>query len=257
MTAEEIQHEDDLLIINDVARAVEEDEFVPYVQPCFSLGSRTVRGAETLIRWTLADGGTVVPAGAFVPSLERTHTICGLDWCMVDAMCEFLHGAQGTPGMVPVALNMSSQHAEDEDFAQKLCASADWRGIDRAYLSVEMSARLVLSDERVRDVLIPSVLAAGFGVIADNFDEEADALHTLSALGIRTVKVVSAHWRRLDVYKLRELLSTAEDASIDLVAEGVETEDELRKITDAGFVFAQGFALAYPMSLEDFVALVS
>lgn len=255
MTDEEIQREDDQLIINDVARAVEEDEFVPYVQPCFDLASNKVRGAETLVRWTLAECGTVVPAGAFVPSLERTHTICGLDWVMADAMCVFLGEAQGTPGMVPVALNVSAQHADDADFAAKLCASADWRGIDRKYLSIELSAQTIAGDERVSGILVPQVIEAGFGVIADNFNDKPEALAPLAELGIRTVKVCGGLWREADDDALAALLAAASDANILLVAEAVETADELERLKAVGFGYAQGYALAHPMSLEDFQAL--
>jgi len=81
--------EDDRLITADVARAIEEGELVAYLQPMIELSTGDVAGSEALVRWTMKDG-TIVPAALFVPSLERTDTITGLDWCMAEEVCSFL-----------------------------------------------------------------------------------------------------------------------------------------------------------------------
>lgn len=258
MDAAEIQHEDDLLIINDVARAVEEHEFVPYVQPCykFELNGRRIIAAETLVRWTLPEDGTVVPAGAFVPSLERTNTICGLDWFMADEMCSFFADAKGTAAMLPFALNISSQHAADAEFTKKLAATADWRGIEHRFVSIELSQKLIAEDDRVREKLVPDMVQAGFGVIADNFHADAEALRQLKELGITNVKVSAKLWRDGAKEDVEKVVALAKELNLPLVAESVENDEELASVIEAGFGYAQGYGLAYPMSLEDFVALL-
>lgn len=257
MTMDEIQREDDQLILNDVARAVEEREFVPYVQPCFELDSRRAMAAETLVRWTLPDDGTVVPAGAFVPSLERTRTICGLDWFIAGEMCAFLSDSKGTPAYLPIALNVSNQHAEDPEFAHKLAATADWRGVDHKLVCIELSQTLMAEDKRVKDILVPTMIAEGFGVIADNFCAGAEKLRPLVDMGIVTVKVAASLWRDGADEAVAALVEEARSLGVALVAENVETEEELQALVSKGFNYAQGYYLARPMSLQDYVVLCS
>lgn len=252
----EIQAEDDKLIIEDVARAVEENEFVPFVQPAFDLADGHVVGTETLVRWTLPEDGTVVPAAAFVPSLERTHTICGLDWCMAEAMCDFLGTTKSGAGQLPAALNISTQHAEDKDFAKRLAATADWHKVDHGQLRIELGEEFIRKDKRVTDSLIPSLVAEGFGLIADNFDADADVLRAFAGMGIKTVKVAAALWRDGDSEQLGGVVAAAEELGVKLVAETVETDAERAAVAKAGIPMAQGYGLAKPMSLEDYVALV-
>ena len=138
MTEEEIQFEDDKLITEDVARAVEEQELVAYYQPVIDLKTGSVASLEALVRWTMSDG-TVVPAALFVPSLDRTDTIFGLDWFMAEDVCTFLdQTARGTRVFVPTSLNISSRHAVDEHFASKYASTIGWHNIGKDMLRVEL-----------------------------------------------------------------------------------------------------------------------
>jgi EAL domain-containing protein (putative c-di-GMP-specific phosphodiesterase class I) len=252
---DEIQMEDDQLIINDVARAVEEHEFVPYVQPTYELASGKIVAAESFVRWTLPEDGTVVAAALFVPSLERTNTICGLDWYMVNELCAFLGDGANESARAPIALNFSRQHADDPDFAKNLSATADWLNVAHDLMCVEISERSVLEDKRLAEELVPSVVGAGFPVIVDNFSGDADALRSLGALGVGRVKVSASKWRDGEPAGLAELVGAAADASITLVAEGIESDGEASALIEAGIAFGQGFGLAKPMGLEEYVKL--
>ena len=257
MDAIEIQHEDDLLIINDVARAIEENEFEPYVQPCYDLVARRPMLAETLARWIFPEDGTVIPAAAFIPALERTNTICGLDWFIIDSMCAYLGEQLKTTMVPPVALNISDQHVSDPDFAKKLTATTEWRGVDPIFVSVEFSQDLMARDDRLAKTLIPSLLDAGFSVVVDKFNATPEALIPLMHMGVLTVKVSPVLWRDSPIANLRSLTRAANEFGIALIAERVETAEELRMLRHEGFLFAQGFHLAYPMSLEEYVKLSS
>lgn len=255
MNEDEIQREDDQLIINDVARAVEEHEFVPYVQPTYELATRKILAAESFVRWTLPEDGTVVAAALFVPSLERTNTICGLDWYMVNELCAFLGDEASAGARAPIALNFSHQHADDPDFAKNLSSTADWRGVAHELMCVEVSERSILDDTRLGEGLIPSVIAAGFPVIVDNFAGDAEALRALAALGVKRVKVSASKWRDGDPAGLAELVSAAAGADVTLIAEGIETDEEASDLLEAGIACGQGFGLARPMGLEEYVKL--
>lgn len=257
MDAIQIQHEDDLLIIDDVARAIEENEFEPYVQPCFDLVAKRPMLAETLARWTFPEDGTLIPADSFIPALERTHTVCGLDWFIIDSMCAYLGEQLKTILVPPVALNISSQHVDDPNFTQRLSATTEWRGVDPVFVSVEFSHNIIQKDDRLTDSLIPSLLSAGFSVVADKFNAGPEALFPLMRKGIVTIKVSETLWRDSPIKDLRALTREADRLGVALIAERVETDDELRMLRHEGFLFAQGFHLAYPMGLEEYTKLCS
>ena len=257
MDAIEIQHEDDLLIINDVARAIDENEFEPYVQPCFDLVAMRPMLAETLARWTFPEDGTVIPAAAFIPALERTNTVCGLDWFIIDAMCAYLGEQLKTLVVPPIALNISNQHVSDEHFTQRLLATTEWRGVDPIFVSIEFGQDLIARDERLTRTLIPSLLESGFSVVADKFNASPEALVPLMHMGIVTVKVSPVLWRDSPIANLRALTRAADELGIALIAEGVETAEELKMLRHEGFLFAQGYHLARPMSLGEYIKLCS
>ncbi len=257
MDAIEIQHEDDLLIIDDVARAIEEGEFEPYVQPCFDLVAMRPMVAETLARWTFPEDGTLIPAAYFIPALERTNTVCGLDWYIIDSMCAYLSEQLKTLVVPPVALNISNQHVTDPNFTKRLSATVEWRGVDPVFVSVEFGQELIAKDERLSETLIPSLLNAGFSVIADKFNAGPEALVPLMRMGIATIKVSSELWRDSSIGDLRALTREADKLGVALIAERVETAEELKMLKHEGFLFAQGFHLAYPMPLEEYVELCS
>ena len=255
MDAIEIQHEDDLLIINDVARAIEENEFEPYVQPCCDLVAMRPMLAETFARWIFPEDGTLIPAAAFIPALERTNTVCGLDWFIIDSMCSFLAEQLRTLVVPPIALNISSQHVADENFTKRLTATTEWRGVDPVFVSVEFGQDLIARDERLAKTLIPSLLDAGFSVVADKFNASPEALVPLIHMGIATVKVTPVLWRDSPIVNLRALTRMADELGIVLIAESVETADELKMLRHEGFLFAQGFHMAHPMNLEEYAKL--
>ncbi len=257
MDAIEIQHEDDLLILGDVARAIEENEFEPYVQPCFDLVARRPMLGETLARWTFPEDGTVIPAAAFIPALERTNTVCGLDWYIIDSMCEYLGEQLKTLMVPPVALNISNQHVDDANFVKRLSATTEWRGVDPIFVSVEFGQDLLARDERLAKTLIPSLISAGFSVVADKFNATPEALVPLMHMGIVTVKVSPVLWRDSPVVNRRALTRAADELGIALIAESVETADEIKMLRREGFLFAQGYYLARPMNLEDYAKLCS
>lgn len=254
MTEDEIQFEDDKLIIEDVARAVEEQELIAYYQPVIDLTTGSVASLEALVRWTIEDG-TVVPAALFVPSLDRTDTIFGLDWFMAEHVCGFLdEKARGTRVFVPTALNISARHAADSAFASKYAATIGWHNIGKDILHIELSdANVKEGGEQVRS-LIDGLRDEGFTVYVDNYVSGAEGLAGYKELGVGLLKVASSWWKACEAAELAAFVSKASELGIGVVAEGVESEEELVCLKEAGFRYAKGYHLGKPVSGEELVA---
>lgn len=253
MTDAEIRAEDDRLITVDVARAVEERELVAYYQPVVELQSGKVVAAEALVRWTMPDS-TIVPAALFVPSLERTDTIGGLDWYMAEEVCTFLEEAAGTPACVPTSLNFSVRHAQDPDFATKLIETAKWHNVDPSLVRAEFSAAALLACDPAVDALFASIVAHGFVGTVDNFNHSGSDLEALADKGAKVVKVSNVCWRNATNDELKELLEIAAERGLIISCEGVEQSSEATKLHVVGFRYAQGYRFALPQDRAAFEA---
>jgi EAL domain-containing protein (putative c-di-GMP-specific phosphodiesterase class I) len=253
MDEKQIQYEDDVLITNDVARAIEEGELVAYFHPMMDIESNSVVAAEALVRWTLKDG-TIVPAGLFVPSLERTHTIEGLDWVMAELVSSFLEATGGGMGCVPISLNLSDQHATDDDFAERLLSTLEWHGVDSVMVRAEFNAENLLSAEENLKTIFRTLVEHGFIGTVDEFLSGPRELKELHDLGVTVVKITNRCWRGKSEEELRKLVEAAASLDMIICPEGVEEAHEVEVLRQAGFSLAQGFYFAKPMSEKDFLA---
>lgn len=253
MDHDEIQAEDDRLITIDVARAIDEQELLAYYQPILNIEERGVDSAEALVRWTMARN-RVVPAALFVPSLERTDAICGLDWFMAEQACALLESVSEPAARLPISLNFSTQHAGDADFAQKLVDTAAWHGIDPSLIRLELPAAALLAADDALRALVAGAQAAGFSVVADNFSADVASLDLIAELGVRMVKLARAYWHQVGRGTLVLLIRRAARLGLDVVVEGVESNAEARSLRAAGVTHAQGYLFAAPMDDADFKA---
>ncbi len=250
MDLDQIQAEDDMLITVDVARAVEERELLAYYQPVVSLATRDAVAAEALVRWTMPDG-TIVSAALFVPSLERTNTICGLDWFMAEEATAPLSEEYGTTLSIPISLNFSVRHADDPDFADKLASIASWRKTEPEFMRVEFSAPTLLAADDQLLALVKSTCEKGFPLVADNFAGTEKDIDSLAALGVTQLKIATTCWKS---ERVASIVAAAKDKGLTVSAEGVEHEDEVAALQAAGIEAAQGYLFAKPMDLKSLEA---
>jgi len=248
MDQDEIQRLDDELIMNDVARAVEEHELVAYFQPVYDLRDGSLVEVEALVRWTLPDG-TVIPAALFVPSLDRTDVIGGLDWFMAEEASALLPKVG-----VPAALNFSARHASDPHFTQTLADTASWHEAQATQLHVELQERFLTSDVPLLSAFVARCKEAGVRVTADNVASGIEGLTWLSDLGVEHVKLSRDAWASQDAAQLAAYVARAAELGLTLGATGVESAADAELLADAGFTQAQGFHLGEPMAAEELLA---
>lgn len=246
MDADQIQHEDDQLIVADVARAVEERELTAYYQPILEVAERRVVGAEALVRYVMFDG-TVIPAGLFVPSLDRTDTIIGLDWFMAEEACTFIQNSKHGGEDVAISLNFSMRHAVAGNFAQNLVATLGWHEVKTSEVRIELDGvALMAADETVR-AFVDSIVDAGFAVVADNCAADKEGLATLQEMGVNRVKLGRKYWSVQDDAELEEFVREIAQRGMVVCAGGIENEDEEARLRNVGITRMQGFLFAEPM----------
>lgn len=243
--------------IPEITEAIHNGEIQAYYQPQYDALTNKLTGAEALARWIKPDGTLIYP-GEFVPVLEETKEITQLDWHMCRSVCDFLR-RQREQGIrqVPISVNFSRWHADDQDFVQKLCAMAHEYGVEHRLLIVEVTeSALVDHGERIAD-LVENVRKAGFLVALDDFGSGLSALSFVKDIAMDELKLDKSLLSRncedeKERIVLESIFTFAHRLKLTTVEEGVETREQLGFLRTCGCKVIQGFMFAKPMPEEEF-----
>lgn len=250
----------DLLMQRQVAEnaenALKEHQFVVYYQPKFGLHVGKTCGAEALVRWIHPDLGFMNP-GVFIPIFEQNGFIKRLDFYVWEEVCKALKSwkEQGMC-MVPVSVNVSRRDFEDEQLAEKVIAIVDSYGIDHSYFHIEVTESSY-SDNPHRIVeIIRKFHDSGFVVELDDFGAGYSSMTALSELDLDIMKLDMSIIRndnpKSDKNILEFSMQLAKMIGLQTVAEGVETQEQVNRITSLGGDYIQGYFYSKPLAKEQF-----
>ncbi len=226
-------------------QALAENAFRLDYQPQVSGETGEIVGLEALLRWTDAELGEVSPA-RFVPEAEASGLIIALgDWAMRDA-CRQIQAwnRAGTP--VPVSLNLSAVQFRQPDLVDKLRAALAEFGAPGHLLEVEITETVAMDDVSLARTQLRGMQELGITVSLDDFGTGYSSLAYLGALPIAKLKIdrsfVQDIGRNADVETiLRAIINLGRSLGLDLVAEGVETDDQLQFLRSLGCTVYQGW----------------
>ena len=240
--------------------ALEKHQFELHYQPKFAVQDRQLAGVEALIRWNEPGTGLVLP-GEFLPLLESTQLIVPVgEWVLEQAVKDCQHWHQhGFPG-VRIAVNVSPIQLRYPDFVRRffgICAPLAQIG---CALDIEITEGLLQSDGEEIEKL-KSLRAAGVRIAIDDFGTGHSSLSRLAELPIDTLKIDRTFTSRVSRdgsgrSVVRTILALARSFDLTVVAEGVETQEEFRLLTELGCDQVQGFLLARPMPREQLTQLL-
>lgn len=253
-------HSDEVLQLSDpnvLQTEICQERFVVYFQPKISSADRTIVGAEALIRYQSRSGSLVLP-GNFLPLLEENRTVSRIDFYVFEYACSRLKkwAAQGKQ-TVPVSVNFSRSSLSQPDFVKKLSGLCQKYGVDKKYLEIELT-ETAQEDEAVDlKSLIHELRQDGFTVSIDDFGTEFANLSLLSAVEFDVLKLDSSlvedvgfNLRAQTVVKT--IVGICKEMHIEVVAEGIETEDQLTALRACGVELAQGYLFSKPISMEEY-----
>lgn len=251
-----------------VERAVQEgievalaaDQIEPFFQPKCNIRTGKVVGAEALARWRHPERG-IVPPSEFVPLLERSGFIRALDmriWEKTAAWLAELIAAGIEP--VPVSVNVSRADIDGMDVCATLTDIVDRYGIDSSLFEVEITEGAYVDR---RDQIIEAsdaLMNGGFTVLMDDFGSGYSSLNMLKDINVNVLKIDMQFLDRSD-RRSRDIMESvvhmARWLNLPVIAEGVETDEQVEFLLDVGCVFAQGFRFYRPMDAEAFTALIT
>ncbi len=240
----------------DLRRAIDEDEFVMYYQPKIDLSTGKVVGAEALIRWI--KDGTIVPPMKFIPLIEEGELIHEVGEIVIGKVCDQVRDWSEKGISIPVALNVSPSQIRSVTFSQAISFQRD--DCSSGLVEVEITESAIMDDFHRAVDFIERLSSLNIKTYIDDFGTGYSSLAYLKKLPVYAIKIDREFIKDFpsdrDSYEMvKVILTLAKTFGLKVVAEGVETEDQVKHLRDMGCDYAQGFYYSPPVPAEEFERL--
>jgi diguanylate cyclase (GGDEF)-like protein len=244
-----------LTLLGELRHAVEQEQFVLYYQPKVNLKNYQVMGVEALVRWNHPREDLMLP-DTFVPLLEQTGMIRSLTpWVLNESLRQGqMLQDQGLP--ITISMNLSVRDLQDpylaDAFAEQLAALQ----ISPLWLELEITESAVMTEpERALEVLT-RLSEMGLRIAIDDFGTGYSSLSYLKKLPVNTIKIDKSFVIGMvqddnDAAIVRTSIDLAHNLKLEVVAEGVENEETLKRLSELGCDTAQGHYISRPLSTEE------
>jgi diguanylate cyclase (GGDEF)-like protein len=251
-------------IENDLRRALQRRELLLHYQPVIRLRDGAVVALEALLRWQHPARGMIGPAG-FIPVAEESRVILPIGRWVIEQACLAAAEWQARDPDAPpigVAVNLSARQLTDPDLLGHVEQGLRVSGIDPATLKLELTESTLLEDIASVERTLDALQGLGCRLVLDDFGIGFSSLGYLTRLPLDAIKLDRSFVQKLggsreDEAIVRAVSEMADAIGIVVVAEGVETEDQLEAVTALGCGYAQGFYYAEPAPVEELDAVLS
>ena len=248
-----------LTLENQLRQALEREQFVLHYQPKVNVATGQVAGAEALIRWNDPVAGLVPPA-RFIPILEETGLIYEVGrWALHKAIADYLRWVRAGLAAVRIAVNVSPQQLRHRDFVADIKLAVGVDPMAAAGLELEITESMVMQDFKHNIVSLHSIRALGVCIAIDDFGTGFSSLSYLAKLPVDTLKIDRSFIVDMDAGEegsalVTTIISLAHALKLKVVAEGVETSEQLRVLTSLHCDEFQGYLFGKPVPVEIFEA---
>ena len=240
----------------DLLQAIDRDEIEIVFQPQFALADDRLAGAEALARWNHPSVGRIGAATLFAMA-ERTDHVAQLSRHIAKRA---LSGARELPGHLRLSLNVTAIELASETYAQELMVIVRDSGFPPDRLTLEVTEQALVTDIQLAARELGRLSGQGIKVALDDFGAGFCNFRYLKLLPLDYLKLDRsmiegvAHDSR-DLAVLRGIVAMAKALDLEVVVEGIETEDQRRIVAEEGCGYYQGFLRAQPMRASDFAGL--
>jgi len=244
-----------LLLEQALRLAIANDDLEVHFQPVIDGNNGHVLGLEALCRWT-HDGEVVAPL-EFIRVAESSSQISSLGRAVLAGACRALAGLRHRHPCLRCGVNLSIGQFVDGDIEADLLAAVGAVGLPLNALRLEITESLVATHESGIVPLMHRLVARGAEFSLDDFGTGFSSLDRLRQLPIKGLKIDRSFVTPLqqgDEVMVRHIINLSRDLGLDTVAEGVETEEERRRLCEIGCPAMQGFLLARPMPASELAA---
>ena len=248
-------------ITDAMETALAEEQFTVYFQPKYSLNTESMAGAEALVRWIHPEWGFMSP-GEFIPLFEKNGFIPQLDRYVWERVCARLRDwrEKGYP-LVPVSVNVSRADVYRAHLADTLQELTRKYGVDPMYLHLEITESAYSENPSQIISTVEELRKRGFIIEMDDFGSGYSSLNMFSQMSLDVLKldmkfIQSEMTKPAEQSILDDIISMAHRVRLSVVAEGVETQDQVSRLRKMGCDYVQGYFFAKPMPAEEFETLL-
>ncbi len=252
---------DRLALAGELRRAIDEGELVLYYQPKADLQSGKIVGAEALVRWLHPERG-LIPPNDFIPMAERTGLIKPLSRHVVASALRQCAAWNAAGLELNVSVNLTIPDLLDLDLPDRIAAGLAETGVRPDQLELEVTESTILADPfRVRAVL-NRLNEMGLRLAIDDFGTGYSSLAYLKRLPVQTIKIDRSFVMEMcedasDATIVGSTIDLAHNLGLDVVAEGVESQEIWDALSERGCTLAQGYFIGKPMPADQFVDLLA
>jgi diguanylate cyclase (GGDEF)-like protein/PAS domain S-box-containing protein len=249
-----------LMVENNLRRALERNELALVYQPLVALDTNAIVGAEALIRWEHPELGHVPPS-EFIPMAEETGMIVPLTrWVLQTACAQMQEWRRAGADVRSVSVNVSAKRFNDSDLPMIVDECLRATGLDGSALSIELTESVMMEDAAATIVTLHELKRLGVKVSIDDFGTGYSSLNYLKRLPIDTLKIDQSFVRDIPTDSENAaianlIISMAHNLKLSVVAEGVETHEQMSFLRARQCDVMQGFLFSRPVPAEQFLAL--
>jgi diguanylate cyclase (GGDEF)-like protein/PAS domain S-box-containing protein len=248
-------------IEESLRRALERQEFALHYQPKIDLRTGEITGAEALIRWTHSVRGPISPA-RFIPVAED----CGLirpigQWVLREACKQARTWVDAGLPLATMAVNISAMEFRDDNFLDGVFAVLEDSGLNPRSLELELTESVLMKHSGSTEAILKALRASGVRLAIDDFGTGYSSLSYLGKFPIGTLKIDQSFVRQITTTPnetdiVAAVISMGRSLKLRVIAEGVETPEELRFLRAHHCDEAQGFYFSRPVEPQQFARLL-
>ena len=245
-----------LELAKDLSQALANNEFVLFYQPQLNLDTGEIQSVEALIRWRHPRRGLLPPA-EFIPLAEESGRITEIGRWVVMAACRQLAAWKGTPQEgLRIAVNLSGRELDDEDLVDHIRAALAVENVPANCLEVELTEEIFIQNIEHNLNQLSRLHQLGVHLAIDDFGVGYSSLGYLRDFPVDLLKIdrsfiTEVTERHDDAVITRAVINLAHNLGIEVVAEGVETEEQLNFLKNHRCNFAQGYLISRPIAVSD------
>ncbi|WP_374353581.1 putative bifunctional diguanylate cyclase/phosphodiesterase [Chitinimonas sp.] len=247
----------------EMRRALEAREFIPFYQPIVDLGTGHIAAFEALVRWRKGDGSLVSPA-EFIPLAEEISLINGIGRLMLEESAKQIAAWQQLfpETFLRVSVNLSGKQFNQPDLIEQIDRAVANAGIDPSRLEMEITESILMDNTEATVGMLEAIRARGMPILMDDFGTGYSSLSYLHRFPSDVLKIDGSFVRRIVEDRgsreiVRAIALLARNLGMSVVAEGVETAEQLQALRDMACDFAQGYYFAKPLPAEVATKLIS
>ncbi|MCW8935834.1 MAG: EAL domain-containing protein [Gammaproteobacteria bacterium] len=247
---------------SNLRHALENNQLVMYYQPKINLTTGIANGMEALVRWNHPEQG-IIPPDEFIPIAEETGLIIQLGAQVIDKSCEqFKKWQDENIPVTNISINVSGRQFKEQDLVSLLKETLDKYQLDASHIELELTESTLLKNETQAESILNELHNMGIIISIDDFGTGYASLSNLKKLPIDILKIDKSFTDGIlhdpdDIAILDAIYGLARGLGLKLVAEGIETLEQLEKIKELGVDYGQGYLWSPPRASDEYLEVLN